>query len=116
VHVDDVGAIVPGLRNDATRRGHVPGGENESPGGGNGARRVVDDMLRDLMAPSQQQHALALHHLILAPGDAMPVVHLQNAHLPAATHRTVRAPRPGGGHPEQPGLLCCRLWAQLGHN
>jgi hypothetical protein len=88
----------------------------QGSGGRQGARRVLDDVLRDLMTVSQQKHPLALDDLILAPGNAVPVVHLQNAHLPAATHRAIAAPRPAGGEPDPLGRRRCRPWAQLGHN
>ena len=106
VHMDDVGAVPSRPRHHPAGRRHVPHGQRERAGRSQRASRIVDHVLRHLVPPGEQQCAITLDDLILTPGDPVPVVHLQNAHLPATTRRqVVRALRAGtrrrrgGRHP-----------------
>jgi hypothetical protein len=113
--MDDVGAVPPSLGHHPARCPDIPGGLRQGTGGRQRTRRIVDENLRDLLSAPDQQRALTLDDLVLASGDPVPVVHLQNAHLTATTRRQVALDRPPGDERHRLGQRCCPATAQLGH-
>ncbi len=110
--MDDLGMVSSRLCDDPPSRRDIPRGTCERGRRCERTARILDDELGHLVPACDQHVAITLHDLILAPGNPVAVVHLENADLSAATRRQVvrtlrgvpagvpngLAPRPEDGH------------------
>ena len=87
--MDDLGMVSSRLGDDPPSRRDIPRGTRERGRRRERTGRILDDELGHLVPPCDQHLAITLHDLILASGNPVPVVHLENAHLSAATRRQV---------------------------